>query len=66
MKVGQTTLINNVKYKTYELFRVSDADHNVENFTTSINAYSVDTTSMRTDVISGATSLRPDHSGTWS
>ena len=69
LKVGETTTINqggkDNDYKTYELFRISSANHNIESFTTSITAYSVDTTSMTTSVVSGATSTRQDVSNTW-
>ena len=50
-------------YKTYELYRVSNASHNIEQFTTSISAYTVDTTSLNIQVYSGATQDITEYGG---
>ena len=51
--------MNDVNYndhKTYELYRVSSADHNLQDFTTTVSAYTIDTTAMNIRVDSGAIS----------
>ena len=52
---GQTETITDYQgYNNYELYKVSSANHDITNFTTSITAYTIDTSSIHIEVDTGA------------
>ena len=48
------TIVDYQGYNNYELYRVTSANHDITNFTTSISAYTIDTSSVYIKVDAGA------------
>ena len=58
-----TIITTYANYDTYELYRISSVNHDLINFTSIINAYTIDTSSVNIKVTGGAIQDSLEHGG---